>query len=258
MESLKSSQMDNISDYSSIKDETNKIFIDAFRDFGFSDKQYRLYIEITDNNNIDGRAYLEQKKITFTRGLRTSKAIAEFAAYHEVAHCCDNKLRFWNKYIDPVIVSSCFMSTIIFTVVSNYMVNKFFPNLTKLNPNSIRGNLGLYIIGSFMSIPIIPYIVRNFKYQFEHRANIAACKKLIQNNKLDGIAESLIRLKVMQLFLGLKRTHFNHPPIQEEFEEIESCLRNHNYYVMMTYSPKKINLVIKKMNKEIINCTAEY
>lgn len=83
-------------------------------------------------------------------------------------------------------------------------------------------------------------------------------KKLIQHNKLDGIAEALVRLKAMHLFFRIKRTTFYHPLIQEEFEEIVSCLRNHNYYVIMTYSPKKINLVIKKMDKEIINCTAKY
>lgn len=166
-------------DIQEIKDETNRIFIDAFQDFGISDKQYRLYINFPDTDDIKGCAYLVQKKITFTRGLRTSKAIAEFAAYHEVAHCCDIKLNFWYNYIEPIIASSFIMSTNIFMYVSNYMVNKFFPNLTyKLNPNIIRDSLLLCIIGCIISIPILPYILRKFNYQFEHRANIAACKKI--------------------------------------------------------------------------------
>lgn len=123
---------------------------------------------------------LRIKKIKFIRGLKASKAAIEFAIYHEVAHCADKKLYFWSKYIEPIIYFGTFIiGTITLTVSTNYIINNILSNFIKKNYKMCQNILAISIITSGMlSLQLIPYVVRNYNYQFEHRANIFACKKI--------------------------------------------------------------------------------
>ena len=249
-------------DQQHLEQETRKFFADAFQDFGLNAGEFELKLDFPDSYQVKGYASLKQKKIGLTRGIKASKDVAEFCANHEVAHCADTKLHFFQKYIEPTTqIGTHITSTMALTAgsicLSDRILSKFISELSPKAALAIAGTL--FATCAIASIPFVPYLTRPLHYQFEHRANIGACKKLIQKNKFKGIADFLVRLKAMEL-QGKSRTAFYHPPIKEEFAEIVSCLNAHDYDVRVRKFPEQrvIDIQISKDGQEKAIFNAKY
>lgn len=243
--------------------QVTALFQRACKNYGIPQDQIKLELSLHKDKIISGEAFPEEKKVTFVYGKNVSIDSVIFGLHHEIAHCLDKELIEFHKkkFVRMAgLFGGVFTSTVALTAAGfeaiNYAIGKC-PSQQD-NPLIIVAAAGTFLGSCAVSGYLAFLYSRSQGYRFEHRANIQACKTLLESNSFDPIVDFMVDLK----YAASKnsRLHFLHPPAIDEFRQLKKYLEDQGYQVqeMENKKEKWFNITLFKGEQLLVGCTLKY